>query len=595
MNKKLFKLHLFLFCIAMVCAFGAKSVVCAEIETTVQTETYAEIVNVESGSMLNVYANSSAQQTPITIWQQDGTVGQFWKFCNGASGYYLVPSCAESAGRALNVYGDRSQIGSSICLWDITGNSTQAWIVEAQSDGSFILRSKDNPDCCLGESGVTNGSAITLKAYSLTDNSIRWKSSLVTGSQKTTPVPAEKQKKIKLSATSINTYINIPIQLTLENADASKVTWSTSKESKGIVNKDGVVRAVKKNCSFTVYAKYEGKTYKCKVSSKKNNPKFSTYQDTIYYAVKNKVPVYLDPHSSAPVVKRINKNTVVSVCGELRNKSGNLWYLTSEGYYIYSGNCVSAPKFSTIEKTILMAQRRDTVVYSAPDTTSSEVIKLAINTPLTMIGELTGKDGAKWYVTYGPDNTGAFRYVRAEDFAGTTYLSGVPGCWTHAGNCTFCATTTMIRRRAVLDGVCDFANAGNAVTYEMIDCYAGGLIYAYRYWINGGKNTYSTNWLSYPSWAPCTQETLAELCKAHPEGIVIYDSEYGYNGNIHAVCLSDCIQWEDGSYSFYVYDINDTTNWGTSVIRLEDSSLFTSHGYDMNTFLQSIRIIVYTE
>ena len=598
MVKKRWKWFTFIICALLFCSLGTTSVAqAAETETTVQTGIYGEFFNVESGKCLNVRKNSSAQNADLTIYSQDGTSGQQWQFLvNGADCYLLIPSCAAGTGRVINIYGYSAQAGSRICLWEATWSDTQTWMVEALSDGSFILRSKNNPDYCLAEAGTANSSAITLKAYSATDKSIRWTSSLVTVKTET---KKEEPKEIKLSATSISTYIHIPIQLTLEGADASKVTWTCSSETKGGVNKDGVVRASKKNCSFTVTAKYEGKSYKCKVTVEKNDPKFITFKEKMYWAKKDDVPVYLGPHSSAPVVKKIDKNAVVGIVGELTNKAGNKWYLTSEGYYVYSGNCVKMPEYTAMEDTVLFAQRVNTVVYAAPGKNATVVKKLPIHSYLTMIGELTDLNGTKWYVTYGPDKTGELRYVCAEDFAATPYLSTVPGCGVHYNNCTFCSAMTMIRRRAVHDGICDIASSVYAVTYEMIDCYEGGLKFdPWTYYVNGGTATYTTRTEYFDkNVKPCTVEILKKYCQEHPEGVVIYDSDQvnSANGVLHAVCLGECIPWEDGTYGFYVYDINEPPYWGTAMMRLEDCSLYKRNGYNLQNLLNNITHIVYID
>ena len=310
------------------------------------------------------------------------------------------------------------------------------------------------------------------------------------------------------------------------------------------------------------------------------------------------MPVYMGPHSSAPLVKRLSKNEVVAIAGDLINKAGNSWYVTNDNLYIYSGNVMAAPEYTTIADTVLFAQQKDTVVYSAPGENAEIVATLPRHSYLTVFGELAIGD-TKWYVTYGPDKTGAFRYVHAEDFGPHPHLANVPGCETHKGNCTFCAAVTMVRRRAVHDGLCDEANSVNAVTYGMIDCYSGGLKYApWTYYVNGGTAAYTTNTLYFDKHTnPCTVDILKKLCEDHPEGVVIYDSgeANSNNGVMHAVCLGECIPWEDGTLGFYVYDINDAPYWGTQMIRLEDSSIYRNNGYNMNHLLANITHIIYIE
>ena len=584
MTKKHFKLVLFLLCFAMISVFGAKTIAQAEEkkepEVAIQTGAYGELVNVESGKCLNVKKNSSAQEAAVTIYQKDGTTGQKWQFLSFPNGYSLIPECAASTGRVLNIYGYSAQAGSRICLWSSTQSDTQSWIVEAFEDGSFVLRSKSNPELCLAESGAGNGSAITLKAYSETDKSIRWTSSLVTVTKTEEP---EEPKVIKLSTENVRTYKGIPIKLVLENADAAKVTWKTSSSSKGTVSKDGIVTAKKKNCTFTVYATYEGVKYSVKVKVEKNDPKYQTYSAKTYYAKKNDVPVYVDPHSSATVVKRLSQNTTILVVGQISNVANNTWYITDEGYYIYHGNCSTKPLYTAIEEITLFAQRRETMMYSNPDVNSDTVGSVPINTKITMIGELTDKDGVKWYVTYEPENAKKICYVLATDYAENTFLNSVVGCTAHYRGCTFCSTVTMIRRRAVFDGICDSANVGNAVTYNMIDCYSGGLKYAYTYAINGG--TYSTAYFSDARIH--NPQFLADLCALHPEGVVIFDEWHAR----HAVCVADCAIDENGNYHFYVYDINKGN--GETIYRLEDSDIYIRNGFNMDTLFRNLSVIVY--
>jgi len=588
MAKKRAKLFSFLFCVALICLFGVARIAHAEEkkepEVTIQTGAYGEIVNVESGKRLNVKGNSSAQEAAVTIYQQDGTTGQKWQFLSFPNGYSLIPECGASTGRVLNIYGYSAQAGSRICLWNSTQSNTQCWTVEAFEDGSFILRSKSNPDFCLAESGTGNGSAITLKAYTATDKSIRWTSSLVTVTKEEEP---EEPKVIKLSTENVRTYKGIPIKLVLENADAAKVTWKTSSSSKGTVSKDGIVTAKKKNCTFTVYATYKGVKYSVKVKVEKNDPKYKTYSAKTYYAKKSGVPVYVDPHSSATVVKRLCYGETVKLVGQISNVANNTWYITDEGYYVYSGNCSSKKLYSEIADTVLFAQHHDTTVYSAPDVTSDSVDTMQRHEYLTAIGELTDKGGAKWYVLKGPENT--FRYIRGEDFATTPYLTGVKGCYLHysenirASLCTFCATKVMISRRAEHDGL-----GADAVTWEMIragQMEGGNWTSVQGYHVNGG--VYYTGGHLQPTIS--SLDFLISLLDDHPEGVVLYD-EYTAH---HAVCASHYIILEDGTYQIYVYDTNKAN--GETIIPLEISDIYLRNRSDLNTMLKNLKVISYVK
>ena len=75
-----------------------------------------------------------------------------------------------------------------------------------------------------------------------------------------------KAKKPKLSKKSVTLYVKDKTTITLKNAKASKVKWSTSKKSVATVKK-GKITAKKKGTAY-IKAKYKGKTYKCKVTVK---------------------------------------------------------------------------------------------------------------------------------------------------------------------------------------------------------------------------------------------------------------------------------------------------------------------------------------
>lgn len=81
------------------------------------------------------------------------------------------------------------------------------------------------------------------------------------------PVSASAAAKPKLNKTKATVTRTKSIKLTLKNATASKVKWSSSKKSIATVNKKGKVTG-KKAGKATITAKYKGKKYKCKVTVK---------------------------------------------------------------------------------------------------------------------------------------------------------------------------------------------------------------------------------------------------------------------------------------------------------------------------------------
>lgn len=70
-----------------------------------------------------------------------------------------------------------------------------------------------------------------------------------------------------LNKKSAKLTVGKKLKLKLKNAKASKVKWSSSKKSVASVSKKGVVKAKKKG-KATITAKYNGKSYKCKITVK---------------------------------------------------------------------------------------------------------------------------------------------------------------------------------------------------------------------------------------------------------------------------------------------------------------------------------------
>ena len=74
-------------------------------------------------------------------------------------------------------------------------------------------------------------------------------------------------KTTSLSQTKLTLYVNTSITLKLNNATASKVKWSSSNKKIAKVSSKGKITALKKG-SATITAKYDSKSYKCKLTVK---------------------------------------------------------------------------------------------------------------------------------------------------------------------------------------------------------------------------------------------------------------------------------------------------------------------------------------
>lgn len=140
---------------------------------TVKTGTYYTISNLASGKMLNVYGSKNANNTNITVYQNDRTSGQQFQFVKSGTNYVIVPKCATN--RAVNVYGTTAKANSNVCIWSKSGNSTQAWKIEYNPTlNGYVIRSANNTNYVLAATGKSNSSNVFLKKYNPNDRYQVW-------------------------------------------------------------------------------------------------------------------------------------------------------------------------------------------------------------------------------------------------------------------------------------------------------------------------------------------------------------------------------------------------------------------------------------
>lgn len=158
----------FVLALAMCVSLGTAGVsaATASYAVTVATGKYYTIKNVGSkNKYLNVYANSSANNANITLWEADRTSGEEFQFVKRGSSYIIVPRCAKK--RALNVYtASSAKAGNNVCTWTKTGDPTQGWLVTYEdSKKAYVIRSASNNSLCLTASSSKNGANVSVQKY----------------------------------------------------------------------------------------------------------------------------------------------------------------------------------------------------------------------------------------------------------------------------------------------------------------------------------------------------------------------------------------------------------------------------------------------
>lgn len=59
-----------------------------------------------------------------------------------------------------------------------------------------------------------------------------------------------------------------------------------------------------------------------------------------YRTINANTPLHYEPYSSNEVAARLPEGTIINVGLRTRNSHGNTWYLTRNGYWVYSGNLI---------------------------------------------------------------------------------------------------------------------------------------------------------------------------------------------------------------------------------------------------------------
>lgn len=94
-------------------------------------------------------------------------------------------------------------------------------------------------------------------------------------------------------------------------------------------------------------------------------PAFTIVNKT-YQAAKDGVPVRTNYYAnSSQIVRTLSKGTQVKVTSSFRNSVGNLWYKTSDGYYIFSDNLIEAQSTTAYGDSgvVTFSRKKDGGVY----------------------------------------------------------------------------------------------------------------------------------------------------------------------------------------------------------------------------------------
>ncbi|MCQ2497150.1 MAG: RICIN domain-containing protein [Lachnospiraceae bacterium] len=289
----------------------------------INTSDYSEIISA-TGYRLNVEGSrNNVMLNRVSVFYQDYTVGQQFKFTKSQHGYYLETKPVNGGSMAVNCNCMEAYDGCKVNLYNPTGSTTQAWIIVPinGSDNKFFLQSADKSNLYLTCDNRNDGN-VYISSYTGGANQ-QWSSSLVTIQKEEIAY----DKKITL-------YTNgLPVKIYTSESPAS--IKSSNKKVVKVVS--GKLQPVKKGTATITVKFASGTSQKIKVTVK-STVETPTDISKDFYAVQNDVSVRSYASSSSYVLKTLRKNEKVFVKYSFTNSAGNTWYLLDDGSYIYSAN-----------------------------------------------------------------------------------------------------------------------------------------------------------------------------------------------------------------------------------------------------------------
>jgi surface antigen len=144
---------------------------------TIEETTY-NLVCVDGGRYLNVYAGTDKDGTKVCVWDNDGSKEQKFKIVSRGSGKYLFYPQSSSKGRVLDVnrgnsYKNPLKNGNKIDIWLPNDAPAQEWNITNKGDGKYTIElaalqgsviTADNPN--------KNNGSVSLQAYTGANNQL---------------------------------------------------------------------------------------------------------------------------------------------------------------------------------------------------------------------------------------------------------------------------------------------------------------------------------------------------------------------------------------------------------------------------------------
>ena len=118
---------------------------------------YYRLLNINSGSALDVNGSSTANGAGIIQWPQNGGNNQQWIVTNNGGGYYKIIN--RNSSLALDVNSASTANGAGIIQWPWSGGNNQQWQLTAVADGVYKVINRNSSLALDVNGGVTTNGA----------------------------------------------------------------------------------------------------------------------------------------------------------------------------------------------------------------------------------------------------------------------------------------------------------------------------------------------------------------------------------------------------------------------------------------------------
>ncbi|MFF7987812.1 RICIN domain-containing protein [Streptomyces sp. NPDC007901] len=125
----------------------------------VNASTYYTFKNVNSGQLMDVYQNSTADGASVIQWPSNGGANQQWNIVPVGGQLYRIVN--RNSGKALDINASSHRTGTALQQYTYNGGNNQLWYFEPTSGGYVIRNFESRQILEVGGGSTANGAAVS--------------------------------------------------------------------------------------------------------------------------------------------------------------------------------------------------------------------------------------------------------------------------------------------------------------------------------------------------------------------------------------------------------------------------------------------------